>query len=151
MARAPTKEVYLMGTDGSSASEKALAFSIERAVESEARLHIAKVIDPAGIGTPSTAALAEIDLGKQLEQEAAEVVAKAVERAREAGAAAEGHVLQAMGDEDIAAALVRFADDHRVKRIFVGSHGRTGVLAVMLGSTAEKVVKLAHCTVSVVR
>ena len=33
----------------------------------------------------------------------------------------------------------------------MGTHGRTGLLHVLLGSVAEKVVRLAPCSVLVVR
>ncbi len=46
---------------------------------------------------------------------------------------------------------MKFTTSHRVSAIFVGSHGRTGIMLQMLGSTADKVVKHAHCHVTVVR
>jgi nucleotide-binding universal stress UspA family protein len=39
----------------------------------------------------------------------------------------------------------------RVSEVVVGPHGRTGLMAQMLGSVADQVVKLAHCHVMVVR
>jgi len=75
----------------------------------------------------------------------------AVARATEEGVDVKGHVIKLGVGEDVAAAVARFAYDHRVNVIFVGSHGRTGMLAVMLGSTAEKIVKVARCPVSVIR
>jgi universal stress protein A len=38
-----------------------------------------------------------------------------------------------------------------VDLIIMGTHGRTGLLHVLLGSVAEKVVRLAPCSVLVVR
>jgi nucleotide-binding universal stress UspA family protein len=44
-----------------------------------------------------------------------------------------------------------FADEHDIDHIVIGSHGRTGVSRVLLGSVAEAVVRRAHCPVTVVR
>ena len=35
--------------------------------------------------------------------------------------------------------------------IVVGTHGRTGISHVLLGSVAERVVRMAHCAVLAVR
>lgn len=35
--------------------------------------------------------------------------------------------------------------------IVIGSHGRTGIVRLMLGSVAERVVRLAHCSVLVAK
>ena len=50
-----------------------------------------------------------------------------------------------------AAEIVWLAGDLDVDQIFLGSHSRRGVARIMLGSVAEKVVRLAGCPVSVVR
>jgi nucleotide-binding universal stress UspA family protein len=48
-------------------------------------------------------------------------------------------------------AICRAARDHAADLIVIGTHGRTGLQHVMLGSTAERVVRLAPCPVLVVR
>jgi len=48
-------------------------------------------------------------------------------------------------------ALADFAEDRGADLIVVGSHGRTGFKRVLLGSVAEKVVRLAKCPVFVAR
>jgi nucleotide-binding universal stress UspA family protein len=47
--------------------------------------------------------------------------------------------------------IVSFAEENDVSQIFVGSHGREGVSRVLLGSVAEKIVRRAPTTVTVVR
>jgi nucleotide-binding universal stress UspA family protein len=42
------------------------------------------------------------------------------------------------------------ADEHDVDQIVMGSHGRTGVARVLLGSVAEQVVRRAECPTTVV-
>ena len=47
--------------------------------------------------------------------------------------------------------IVDTAKARQVDLIIMGTHGRTGLLHVLLGSVAEKVVRLAPCSVLVVR
>ncbi|WP_435365558.1 universal stress protein [Haloarchaeobius sp. DYHT-AS-18] len=44
-----------------------------------------------------------------------------------------------------------YAEEHDVDHIIMGSHGRTGVSRVLLGSVAEAVVRRAPCPVTIVR
>lgn len=50
-----------------------------------------------------------------------------------------------------AAEIVRFARESRCDLIVIGTHGRTGVRHLVLGSVAERVVREADCPVLVVR
>jgi nucleotide-binding universal stress UspA family protein len=52
---------------------------------------------------------------------------------------------------DAADAICRVADRLRVDVIVVGSHGRTGIGRLLLGSVSEHVVRHAPCPVLVVR
>lgn len=47
--------------------------------------------------------------------------------------------------------IVEYAEDHGADVIVVGSHGREGVSRVLLGNVAEKIVRRAPMTVTVVR
>jgi len=47
--------------------------------------------------------------------------------------------------------IVQFARDHATDLIVIGTHGRTGMEHLLLGSTAERVVRHAPCPVLVVR
>ncbi|MXV64077.1 universal stress protein [Natronorubrum sp. JWXQ-INN-674] len=47
--------------------------------------------------------------------------------------------------------IVDFAEEHDVDQIVLGSHGRSGVSRVLLGSVAEQVVRRATMPVTVVR
>lgn len=46
--------------------------------------------------------------------------------------------------------VVRYAADHGIDLIVMGTHGRTGLSHLMMGSVAEKVIRLAPCPVMVV-
>jgi nucleotide-binding universal stress UspA family protein len=61
------------------------------------------------------------------------------------------HVEQLVEVGDAADAICRVADRLRVDVIVVGSHGRTGIGRLLLGSVSEHVVRHAPCPVLVVR
>lgn len=52
---------------------------------------------------------------------------------------------------DPAATIVRVAQEHGVDLIVMGTHGRTGLQHVLLGSVAENVIRHATCPVLTVR
>ena len=47
--------------------------------------------------------------------------------------------------------IVDYADEHDIDQIVMGSHGRSGVSRVLLGSVAETVVRRATVPVTVIR
>jgi nucleotide-binding universal stress UspA family protein len=47
--------------------------------------------------------------------------------------------------------IVGYADDHDIDQIVMGSHGRSGMSRILLGSVAEIVVRRASVPVTVVR
>lgn len=59
-----------------------------------------------------------------------------------------GHVLL---EGDPAAEIVRYAADAGIDVIVIGTHGRTGVDRLVMGSVAEKVMREAPCSVLVVK
>ena len=56
-----------------------------------------------------------------------------------------------MLDGDPATEIVRYARDTGVNLIVMGTHGRTGVERLLMGSVAEKVLRDAPCSVLVVK
>ncbi|WP_290819371.1 universal stress protein [Halovivax sp.] len=92
----------------------------------------------------------------------AEMYDLAFERGETLCERARSRVLEALDSEAIrietdvvpgrpAQRIVDAADDRDVDRIVIGSHGRSGVSRVLLGSVAETVVRRASCPVTVVR
>ena len=47
--------------------------------------------------------------------------------------------------------IAKFAEKEQADLIMLPSHGRTGLARLMIGSVAERVVRLAHCPVLVLR
>ncbi|QRV17708.1 universal stress protein (plasmid) [Haloterrigena salifodinae] len=86
----------------------------------------------------------------ELEEERAETLFEtareiADEHGREASLTTETVVGEPIRD------IVEFAEENDVDQIVIGSHGRSGVSRVLLGSVAEQVVRRASMPVTVVR
>lgn len=47
--------------------------------------------------------------------------------------------------------ITELAEELQAEMIIIGSHGRTGLTRLVLGSVAERVTRLAHCPVLIVK
>ena len=74
-------------------------------------------------------------------------LASAAGRPRESGLSTETRVLEGDPRDE----LVNTASDERCDLVVVGSHGRTGLARLLLGSVASHVVTHAPCSVLVVK
>lgn len=69
------------------------------------------------------------------------------EWAEQAGCPAETHLITGVPCVDI----VKYADKMKADLIVIGTHGRTGLKHMLIGSVAERVVRTASCPVLTVR
>ncbi len=141
----------LLATDGSAASEHAAKLAVGMAQAHGAKLTSLYVVDPypyLGIGESNP-------LGFQAYMSAAyEHAAQAHATVAELCAKNDPPVeLQARLVEDMTASagIVHTAKDEDADLIIVGSHGRTGLARLMLGSVAAKVLAEATVPVMVMR
>jgi nucleotide-binding universal stress UspA family protein len=56
-------------------------------------------------------------------------------------------IRRALEEGDPAEQILRFAKSHPCDLIVIGTHGRSGINRAVLGSVAERVVRLAPCPV----
>lgn len=141
----------LLATDGSSSSEQATRLAVSLAAGSGARLTALYVIDPypyLNVGEASAVGF-QAYMGNAYEH-AAQVHAKVTDACSQA---APGVDLKLRRGEDTSAAesIVRTAVEEKADLIVVGSHGRTGLSRLMLGSVAQKVVAQSPLPVLVAR
>lgn len=140
----------LLGTDGSAASENAAALAVGLARQHGAKLTVLYVVDPypyLGIGETNP-------LGFQAYMAAAQQHGAQAHAKVAALCDAEPKVkLEARLAEDVTAArgIVQMAQDEGADLVVVGSHGRSGVARVVLGSVAAKVVAQSPVPVLVAR
>ena len=141
----------ILATDGSAASENAAKLAIELARTHGAKLTAVYVLDP----YPFLAIGETNPLGFQAymaaaQQHAAQAHAKVAALCSQGGAAV---ALQARMVENTApaAGIVQVATDEGADLIVVGSHGRSGIAKLMVGSVAGKVVAESPIPVLVAR
>lgn len=140
----------LIGVDQSPHSERAVRFVSRMRWPAGSRMIVAGVMTP-----PLSPPVAGVDAGVSLmlevsEEQVAETQARvaAVETAlRAAGMVTETRT--PIGDPR--EALLRLVEDERIDLIVLGSHGRTGLAKLLLGSVSSHVVTHAHCSVLVVK
>ena len=130
----------LVPTDFSRPSEQALAYARSLAQRFGASLHLLHVVNRPLLAE-GLAAAAFID-------ESSDMVEVAQQRLRkQAPDAASANVVFGYAAQSI----VQHASQLGVDLIVMGSHGRTGIAHILLGSVAEAVVRTAPCPVLTVR
>ncbi|HEX8072136.1 MAG TPA: universal stress protein [Pyrinomonadaceae bacterium] len=140
----------LLPTDFSECAESALPYATDLARLMGARLVCLHVVEPMlpPVGyAPVAEPLPAVDVSEQLQQSAERELPRVAEREECAGLQVE----EVIGHGEAAAEIVRVARAHDVDLIVISSHGRTGLGRMLFGSTAESVVRHAHCPVLVVK
>ena len=56
-------------------------------------------------------------------------------------------VAEMVTSESPAREIANYANEHKVDLLVIGTHGRSGISRMLIGSVAEKVVRLAPCPV----
>ncbi len=142
-----TPQHFLVPIDFSESSSQALAYAVSLARQLKARITLLHIIQ--------APPLAGGDMGVALPQTYLQEIEDISRRDMEA-------YRQSTADEGVAADVVlvhgvpfqeilETAKAHHADLIVMGTHGRTGLSHVLLGSVAEKVVRMAHCPVLVAR
>jgi nucleotide-binding universal stress UspA family protein len=132
----------LLPTDGSAAAEAAVDHAIRLARAFDATVHVLSVVEPIPAVEMDAAMIHE-----RLRESAQTAVDRACERLDAAGVPHESSVRDGSAHRSILTA----ADEADVDLIVMGTHGRTGVGRVLLGSVTERVVRSADAPVMAVR
>ena len=128
-------KTILCPIDFSKNSRVALDRAAEEAAQFRAKLYIVHVENVRQSARPGSAAyVKELDEHKRLLKEG---------RPYLLNIDFEQHYLHG----DVVDEIVRFADAREVDRIIIGTHGRTGLRRVLMGSVATSVKEAANCEV----
>jgi len=139
----------LLPTDGSEVSMAAAGRAVTLARLAAAPLHAIFVREPypyAGIGEASGAALLDYETATQ--QQSLEAFKRVTALAQAQGVQL---VTETSEGNNPAEQIVEAARDCSADLIVMGSHGRSGVARVLLGSVAGKVLMLSHVPVMIVK
>jgi universal stress protein A len=140
----------LVPTDFSPTSEAALDYAITIAARFGASLHLLHVVDDPFVGGAwgSEVYIASVPaMRARLVDDAAAKLSRLLPRAQHEGVPARSEVRVGRPVETIKDAA---AEEH-CDLIVMGTHGRSGMAHLLLGSVAEKVVREAPCPVLTVR
>jgi len=139
----------LVPTDGSECAARAAAMAVDLALKYGASLEIVSVIDPVPfVAFPDGGGEALACYLEAAEQGAREGITQVMKLAEAAGLPQADHVLREHGP---ARAIVEHAKQCGSELIVMGSHGRRGLDALLLGSVAQKVLTLSAVPVLVVK
>ncbi len=135
-------KTIVLATDGSkysaAATERAIAFAKSYGGE----LKVLSVVD-----VPSEFYAEAPQAVEDLVKKAKGFVAEAKKQAEAAGVPAETFV----GEAEAYQAINNLAKEQKADMIILGSHGRTGLRRLLMGSVTEKVIGYASCPVLVVK
>ena len=129
-------------TDFSTASDAALVHAAALARQSGSRLLIVHVEEP-----PLAYGGGELYYG--LPEPNSERILKMLEDVKPSDPSVPYTHRLTMGDP--AGEVVRIAEDEGAEMIIIGTHGRTGMTRLLMGSVAEAIVRRAPCPVLVYR
>jgi nucleotide-binding universal stress UspA family protein len=137
----------LAPTDFSQHSENALRYACELADRFEAELHLLSVlddttpmfVDPEIIPMDSLVQQQRVAISEKLDQQPGSPWDKNLTVVRE------------MRQGSPFLEIIRYAKENNIGLIVLGTHGRSGLAHVLLGSVAERVVRIAPCPVLTVR
>lgn len=129
----------LVPTDGSQGATAALKHGIEIASEWEAKLHAVYVVD--------TRVARSGPLLERLREEGREAVRDVEVAGTQAGLTVVTDIVEGNPHEEI----LKYVSEHDIDMIIMGTHGRTGIDRVVMGSVAERVVRQSPVPVLTVR
>jgi nucleotide-binding universal stress UspA family protein len=137
----------LCATDFSRASRPAFARALELAKQDGARLILLHVLMPPSPFLGDDLPASYIELGVRARRAVERRLAALVDRAKKAAVKVEFLVTEGVPAEEI----LRAARRRHADMIVIGTHGRTGLGRVFMGSVAERVLARATVPVLTVR
>jgi len=139
----------LVALDGSECSHRALDVGVQLAKEQRARCTVCTVVDIVRAAASMTYATGELvnDWIATLNQDAQRIESEAISKYTGVGVPLDTVVLEGYPSS----VLIDVAKDKGADLIVMGSHGRTGLKKLWLGSVAESIVQEATIPVMIVR
>jgi nucleotide-binding universal stress UspA family protein len=142
-----TPQHFLVPLDFSDYSTQAMDYAMALAHKLQARLTLLHVIQSLSMGGGDMGVTLPYSYMQELEAELNRRLESYLERVTAAGLNGDVVLVHGSPYQEI----VETAKTRQVDLIIMGTHGRTGLRHVLLGSVAEKVVQLASCPVLVTR
>jgi len=136
----------LIATDGSKWTQNAVETGLKLAREQQSKVYVLYVVDTITF-TSMPMDVTWVNMYQLLKDEG-EGAVKAIKDSPDAqGLDVETNVLEGHP----AVEITKFASDNGVDLIVIGTLGKSGIERILLGSTAEKVIRISHCPVLVIK
>jgi len=143
-------EKILVAVDGSATSLRGLDEAIKVAKSTRGRLLLVHVVDELVIATDYVPTVYSAPIFEALRDSGAKILAQAATVVRRADLSCEQKLVETLSGR-VADEIVKQAGEWRADLIVMGTHGRGAMAHLLMGSVAERVVRLAGCPVLVVR
>ncbi len=145
----PFLKTIVVGTDFSVCAARALSFAVSLASSQGARVHVVHVLVEPVQAFDVAGALPYLDVSTQKEWEDAtkKRLAAAVASAEKRGVPATSEFLWGRPSD----AIIEAAKKTKASMVVLGTHGRNALEKLLIGSTAERVVRLSPVPVLTVR
>jgi len=139
----------LVPTDFSKSSSNALTYAGAFAEKFGAELYLIHVVQDLSLFIPEAVLVGPVPAppAEQFLAAARTALERAIQGLSFPGVTIHSEVLEGSAFD----AIIRFAREKDIDLIVMGTHGHTGLAHLLLGSVAEKVVRLAPCPVLTVR
>ncbi len=139
----------LLPTDFSEFSAAARMYACAFADQFQAELHVLHVIQDLAplVPEPGAALAPPLDYLRELELNAQAML----ERALDAQWSVGKKIVKAVRQGPPFLEIIHYAQETNIDLIVIGTHGRSGLAHMLMGSVAEKVVRKAPCPVLTVR
>jgi nucleotide-binding universal stress UspA family protein len=138
-------KTYLVPVDFSKGSEIALKHAVKLARDNRSKLVLVHVLSTMTLYPPEETFFTYQDI---VRKDAEDQFKKLVRRS---GLKPQEYRSLILMGEDVAHAIARQAKKSRASMIVMGSHGRTGLQRLLLGSVAERTLRYADCPVLIVK
>jgi len=147
--REPVLKSILVGTDFSLCAARAFEIAVSLAASQGAKIHLLHVLVEPIQAFDVAGALPYLDVTTQKEWEEAtkKRLVRAVASAEKRGVAATSEIVWGRPSD----ALVEAATKMKASLIVLGTHGRGAIEKLLIGSTAERVLRLSPVPVLTVR
>lgn len=140
-------KTLLVPTDFGESSEVAAAYAVELAQAFGASVVLVHTYEIPMVGFPDGTLIATAELATRVLDGAQEGVNRAVAAHASSGVSIRGIVKQG----ETWRTILETADEVGAGMIVMGTHGRKGLPRALLGSVAEKIVRMSHVPVVTVR
>ena len=137
----------LVPTDFSAYADHALEYAIELATTLQARLTLLHVFHLSSLAVGDMSPAVFSATLQAMETNAKQRTQTALDCIHQAGLQGDSAIVEGIPFQTI----IDTANDKGIDLIVMGTHGRTGLTHALVGSVAEKVVRLAPCPVLVTR